>query len=405
MNRPKHRPGKGLRRFARLVRHELRSVFRDEGALLVLVAAPLIYATLYALAYGAEVVREVPIAVIDESRTPGSRQLVAAFDAGPNCRVAYMPTDMAEAEALFFSRRIYGIACIPADYERQLLAGRQAVVPLYLDGGYFLLYRQVFQELAATLLTTGALVELQRLLAEGSSVPVAEATVSPVAFEGRSLFNPSLGYAAFVMPAVLLLILQQTLLVGIGMVGGTLRERNRYGELLSQQEGRGLMLRIVAARGAAYLLLYVPTTLYLFAVHYRLFGLPMNGATGPVVLFLALYLTAAVAFGLALSTLFRTREAPLLWLLWCSIPLLMLSGISYPRESMPGWLYGLGQLVPSSHAIDGFVRLQSMGASPREVGEAIGWLAALTLFYGTTACLGLRRILRQTAATEERPTV
>lgn len=392
MERPTLRCG-GLRRFADLVRHELRTIFRDEGALLVLVAAPIIYATLYSVAYGAEVLREVPIAVIDESRTATSRRLVAAFDAGPNCRVAYMPTDMAEAEALFFDRRIYGIACIPSDYESQLLAGRQAVVPLYLDGGYFLMYRQVFQELAATLLTTGAMVELQRLLAEGAELPAAAATVTPVACRSTSLFNPSLGYAAFVMPAVLLLILQQTLLVGIGMVGGTWREHRRYGELLPPAGRRPSMLRIVAGRGTAYLLLYALTTLYLFDVHYRLFRLPMNGAAGPVVLFLVLFLVSAVAFGLALSTLFRTREEPLLWLLWCSIPLLMLSGISYPRESMPAWLYGLARLVPSSHAIDGFVRLRSMGASLGEVGEQVGWLAALTLFYGLLACIGLRRIL------------
>ncbi len=391
MKQTENRLRKALHRFADLVRHELRSALKDEGTLLVLVAAPLIYATLYSIAYGAEVLRNVPIGVIDESRTAASRALVAEFDAGPNCYVACEPTEMAEARALFFDRRIYGIAYIPADYEERLLGGRQAVVPLYLDASYFLVYRQVFQELAATLLTTGTVVGLQRLLAEGAELPVAEATARPVAYVGTSLFNPSLGYASFVMPAVLLLILQQTLLVGVGMVGGTWRERRRYRLLLPADGGRPNVAGITAARGTAYLLLYLPTTLYLFAVHYRLFHLPMNGATGPIVLFLGLYLAAAVAFALALSTLFRTREAPLVWLLWCSIPLLMLSGISFPRESMPAWLYGLGRLVPSSHAIDGFVRLQTMGASLGEVAEETAWLAAMTLVYGGAAMCGLRR--------------
>lgn len=396
MKPSENRLRKKLRRCADLVRNELRSVLKDEGTLLVLIAAPFIYATLYSIAYGAEVLRNVPIGVIDESRTASSRALVADFDAGPNCFVACEPTDMAEAKELFFDRRIYGIACIPADYEERLLGGRQAVVPLYLDAGYFLMYRQVFQELAATLLTTGTMVELQRLLAEGADLPAAEATARPVTYIGTALFNPSLGYASFVMPAVLLLILQQTMLVGIGMVGGTRCEHRRYRRLLPADGSRPNLAGITAARGAAYLLLYLPTTLYLFAVHYRLFRLPMNGATGPVVLFLALFLAAAVAFALALSTLFRTREAPLLWLLWCSIPLLMLSGISYPRESMPAWLYGLGQLVPSSHAIDGFVRLQTMGASLGEVAEQTAFLAAMILVYGAAACIGLgRRIDRE----------
>ena len=171
MKQTENRLRKALHRFADLVRHELRSALKDEGTLLVLVAAPLIYATLYSIAYGAEVLRNVPIGVIDESRTAASRALVAEFDAGPNCYVACEPTEMAEARALFFDRRIYGIAYIPADYEERLLGGRQAVVPLYLDASYFLVYRQVFQELAATLLTTGTVVGLQRLLAEGAELP------------------------------------------------------------------------------------------------------------------------------------------------------------------------------------------------------------------------------------------
>lgn len=387
-----------------LLRRELRTILSDEGTLLVLLAAPIIYATLYATAYGAEVLRNVPIGVIDESRTAASRRLVADIDAGPNCYVACMPTDMAEAERLFYERRIYGVACIPADYESALLAGRQAVVPLYLDASYFLMYRQVFQELAATLATTGAAVELQRLVAAGTQLPAAEATVQPVVYQSRTLFNPGLGYASFVLPAVLLLILQQTLLVGTGMIGGTWCERRLY-RMLRPAGRRPLPLpAIVLARGSAYLLLYGLTTLYLFAVHYRLFHLPMNGRTGPVVLFLGLYLLADIAFALALSTRFRFREESILWLLWSSIPLLMLSGISFPRESMPAWLYALGQLIPSSHAITGFVRLQSMGASLGEVSSELLWLLALALLYGAAACFGLRqRIGREERETQKEP--
>ena len=132
---------------ASVIRNEYKAVFTDGGVLLVMVLAIFIYSTLYASAYAPEVLRNVPIGVIDESQTPSSRELIRTFDAGPNTYVAYEPSGMEEAEELFFARKIYGVVYIPQDYEKQLLGGSSAAVSLYVDASYFLMYRQVFQEL------------------------------------------------------------------------------------------------------------------------------------------------------------------------------------------------------------------------------------------------------------------
>lgn len=107
-----------------VMRNEYRTIFTDAGVLLILVLAIFIYATLYSSAYGAQVLRNVPIGVVDECRTPTSRSLIDLFNAGPNTYVAYEPTDMEAARRLFFDRKIYGIVYIPSDYERHLLGGR-----------------------------------------------------------------------------------------------------------------------------------------------------------------------------------------------------------------------------------------------------------------------------------------
>ena len=119
-------------------------------------------------------------------------------------------------------------------------------------------------------------------------------------------------------------------------------------------------LPIVLGRGLVYALIYAVTCTYILGLHYRLFHFPMNGATGAVMLFMAAYLAACIAMGIAVSTLFRYRENSLLLLLWTSIPVLMLSGVSYPRQGIPDWLFNLGQLFPSSHGLDprGFRRNQ-----------------------------------------------
>ena len=376
-----------------VMRNEFHAVFSDEGALLILVFALIIYATAYSLAYGSQVLRDVPIGVIDESRTAASRSLIQTFNAGPNTYVAYNPTSMEEARELFYGRRIYGVVYIPESYERDLLGGSQANVAIYADASYFLMYRQVFQELVITIGKTGAMVEFQRLIAKGANIPQAQATVQPVIYEAHNLFNPYLGYATFVMPAIIMVIIQQTLLIGIGMVGGTWREFGLYHKLCPPGRRRMSTLPVVVGRALVYGGIYAVTSTYILALHYRLFHYPMNGATGTVVLFMLCYLAACIALGIALSTLFRYRENSLLLLLWTSIPLLMLSGVSYPREGIPDWLFTLGQIFPSSHGVAGFIRIQSMGASTGEVFGEIKMLVILTVVYGGLAAIGTHQVI------------
>lgn len=395
MNRFTRQLGSYWVQFRSVVRNEFRTIFADEGAMLILVFAILIYATVYSLAYGSQVLRNVPIGVVDESKTSASRALIETFNAGPNTYVAYEPASMAEADEMFFARKIYGIVYIPADYEKKLLGGQQANVAIYCDASYFLMYRQVFQELVTSIGKTGAMVEFQRLIAKGANIPQAQAVTQPVIYESHNLFNPYLGYGTFVMPAIIMVIIQQTMLIGIGMIGGTWREHQLYYKLCPNGRRRMSSLPIVLGRSLVYAVIYALTCTYILTLHYRIFGFPMNGRTGDIVLFMSLYIAAGIAMSIAVSTLFRYRENSLLLLLWTSIPVLMLSGISYPREGIPVWLYDLGKLLPSSHGVNGFVRLQTMGASLPEVFAEIKWLLILTVAYGGLACIGTHQAIRR----------
>ncbi|MEG0807560.1 MAG: ABC transporter permease [Alistipes sp.] len=393
MSRLSHQTSSYWRQLLSVMRNEFHTIFTDGGVMLILIFALFIYATAYSLAYGSQVLRDVPIGVIDQCRTPTSRSLIETFNAGPNTYVAYNPTDMEAAKQLFFDRKIYGVVYIPSDYEEKLLSGSQATVPIYVDASYFLMYRQIFQEVVTSIGNTGAMVEFQRLVAKGANIPQATATTQPVIYQSHNLFNPYLGYGSFVMPAIIIVIIQQTMLIGIGMVGGTWREFKLYHKLCPPNRRRMSTLPIVLGRALVYGLIYAVTTFYIFGLHYRLFHYPMNGATSTIVLFMAVYLAACIALSIAVSTLFRHREHSLLLLLWTSIPILMLSGVSFPREAIPDWLFTFGQLFPSSHGVDAFIRIQSMGASIDEVLPAIRMLCIQTVVYGGLACIGIHLVI------------
>ena len=374
---------------ASVIRNEFRSIFTDWGVMLVLLFAIFIYSTIYGLAYGNQVLRDVPIAVIDESKTASSRSLTQLFNAGPNTFVACEATDMEAAKKLFFDREVYGIVYIPEDFERLLLSGGQATVSVYCDASYFLMYRQVFQEIVSTLGYTGAAVEMQRLVAQGVNLPQAEAVVQPVIYQSHNLFNPYLGYGTFIMPAIIILIIQQTLLLGIGMIGGTWHEFNLYSRLVPAGEERLSTWAVLAGKAFTYILISAVVASYILTIHYHLYGYPMNGRPLTVIALMLPYILACILLGIALSTLFTRRENSLLLMLWTSLPILLLSGISYPWEAMPGWMVALGKIFPSSHAVRAFVRVQDMGASFEEILPEIRCLWRLVAVYGGLAFVAM----------------
>ena len=230
--------------------------------------------------------RNVPVAVVDNSHTAQSRQLVRALDATPNLRVAYKSSSLEEAKRLFHERKINGIIVIPSDYEKKIMRNERVNISIYADASYFLMYRQVFFDVMGSVLYSNSQIEWVRFVAKGAQPGQAAALSNPVQTTIENMYNPYGGYATFIMPAILIVIIQQTLLIGIGMVGGTWRERGLYKTLIPWGEKRLSVIPIVLGKSTAYLSIYCATLLYVMGFHYKVFGYPSNGAAGDVVLFL-----------------------------------------------------------------------------------------------------------------------
>jgi ABC-2 type transport system permease protein len=207
----------------------------------------------------------------------------------------------------------------------------------------------------------------------------------PVVLLVRPLFNPAEGYASYVVPAVLVLILQQTLLIGIGLLGGTAAEEPgaelRVGPTLARLLGRA----------SFHLALYSLHALVYFTVVFRLYGFPERGRTLDLALFALPFLLACIFLAFALSRLFPRRETAMQVLLFTSLPSVFLAGFAWPPEALPAWLRAASLLVPSTSGIAGFLRLSGMGAELRHVAFEWAVLWSLAAGYFAVAWRAERR--------------
>ena len=357
-----------------IIKEEWRAVWCDEGVSLIVVFALFIYSVSYSLGYGGEVLAEVPVAVVDGGQSAISRQLVQMFDASPKLHVTHNVASMNEAEQLLRERKVWGVLALSPYLERKILAEQQGRVAILGDASYFLAYREVVEGAVATIQQMNADIAERR---EGVYNP-------PIIYEQRNLFNPRLGYGIFVMPAIILLIVQQTALIGVGMVSATRRERDfRY--------NTDSPLVITLGRTIAYLAIYALTLGFMLTVHYWLFDYPMRGEWWRCVAVVVPYLLSVIFLAQMVGALFRRRESSIVWLLWLSIPFLLVSGVSLPPEAFPKWLYWLGRVVPSSSAVEAWIAVQTMGATLVDIAPKLTLLWTLVIVYGVGAVMINRR--------------
>ena len=364
---------------------ESRLVFLDAGVLIITVLAVVVYAFFYPLPYLNQVMKDVPVVVVDEDHSGLSRRLVRMADEHQALRVAAAAASTGEAETLVRNGTVAGALVIPRDFERQILLGRQARLSGHIDASYLLTYNTVLGALLETSGTLSAGVEVARLRAAGRNQDAAVRARRPVSLDLQPLFNATSGYATYVVPAVLVLILQQTLLIGVGMAGGARRERAAARPASAGGPGRPVLQ--VIGRAVPYLLLYAANAAYYFVFVPRYYGYYVPGSLGPVALLTLPFLLATTFLGLAVRACFTRRETAMQLILFSSLPLVFLSGFAWPVEALPAWISRAASLVPSTAAIPAYLRLTRMGAGLADVAHEAAVLWALVAMYFPAACL------------------
>ncbi len=369
-------------------KQEFKTTFRDQGVLIFFIIVPLAYPLLYGFIYNNEVAREVPAAVVDQSRSARSREYLRKVDATPDVKIISYCSDMEEAKALLRERKAYGIIFIPESFNRDLVAGKQTTVKLFCDMSGLLYYKNLL--LANTDVSLEMNKDIRMELAGGVTVREAEVAATPIKYENITLFNPTNGFAAFLIPAVLALLIQQTLLLGIGLSVGTAREKNRFKDLVPINRHYRGTLRIVLGKGLSYYLVYCIVSVYVLVIVPRIFSLNQIGHPATLLLFLLPYLAASIFFAMTASIAVRNRETCMLLFVFTSVPLLFISGISWPGSAMPAFWEYLSWVFPSTFGINGFVKINNMGATLSEIKTEYQALWLQTGIYFLTTCLVYR---------------
>lgn len=367
---------------------EVKNTFKDEGMLIFFILVPIGYPLLYSWIYNNEVVREVPVAIVDMSHSKSSRSFIQKFNASPDTRAAYYCNNLDDAKNLVGQQKVHGVLYFPSDFQKDIRRGGQGKVDVYCDMSLMLTYKAIYQTAQAIALDMNS--EMQKPNAGGITNRDDEINTEPLHVERIQMFNSTGGYGNALLPAVLILILQQTLLLGIGLSAGTARENNRYKDLVPISKHYNGIFRIVLGKSLCYFMIYCVMGAYITLCVPRFFHYTSLVHGADLLGLMIPYLLSCIFFGMTMSCIVRYRENVLLLVVFTSVPFLFMSGISWPQSNIPGIWKGISCLFPSTFGIRGFLKISSMGGTLQDMATEYKALWIQTICYFFTTCMVYR---------------
>jgi ABC-2 type transport system permease protein len=356
-------------RMMALIRKEFIQIARDPRTLYIVLAIPVIQ--LFLLGYTATTdVRNVPLAVFDESHSPAARDLLDAYRAADYFRLAYDVGSEAELRQLIDDGQARAGLIIPADFEAKVLAGQTADVAFVLDGSD--------PNVASTSLAAATLIgqehstelTVERLNAQGVSV----ATRQAIDVRARVWYNPDLVSAYFMIPALIGMILQ--LLTSLLTASAIVRERERgtIEQLIVTPIGSG---ELILAKIIPYALIGFFDTIEILVIGTLWFHVPIRGSLGLLLLLSALFLAGSLGVGLFVSTIAKTQQEAIMLVYFTMLPTVFLSGFMFPLAAMPRVLQWVSYVIPLRYylIIIRSILLKGVGA-----GALTGEIAALAIY-------------------------
>jgi ABC-2 type transport system permease protein len=392
-------PNMMIKNIFKIFKTELITIFKDPGTLLIMVGAIFLYSMFYLIPFSNHVLKHVPIGVVDMDNSNFSRELIRDINSDELVDIVSYPVDKEQAQKEYYKNKIQGYIVIAPNFEKDLLEGKNSNIGAFVDTAYIIIYKQIMTGINETVMNYSAKISVGRLVKAGVNKNVAMRIKQPFDYVQIPLFNPSGSYQNYIFPLILILVLQQTLLVGAGLLAGTRKElmirakKLGYKEVKFCEESNN-PAEIILGRGFAYTALYFCYAIFYFIFFPAVACFSMNYDFIALTLITLPYIFATALLGQSMVAIVTERETSLLLIIVISVPLIFMPGYIWPRETMPLWLKIFSDFIPSTNGIDALVRINQFGAGFSLVERQFFILVGLCVFYFTTAYFATKKLCK-----------
>ena len=371
-----------LRRLRALLAKEFIQMRRDRITFAMMLGVPLIQLILFGFAINNDP-KALPAALVTASHDQYSRAMISALELTGYYRFTHVTDSAAEAEALIQAGDVAFVVTIPSDFGARVVRGDAPQILVEADA-------TDPASSSGAISTLGTVAEQALLRAKGEEAQAAEAAAGRLEVVVHRRYNPE-GISQYnIVPGLLGVILQMTMVMMTSMA-------------LTRETERGTMENLLAmpATSTEVMLSKILTYLVVGAVHVgvvllaarTLFSVPFLGRLDVLMQAVFLFVLALVLLGYAISSFARTQMQAMQLTFFFFLPSLLLSGFMFPYRGMPGWAQTLGEIFPLTHFIRAIRAVMLKGADLPAIDREMAILALFVAIYAAVALVRFRRTL------------
>jgi len=351
------------RAFIALVKKEFRHILRDRWTMAILLGIPIIQIILFGFAISTEV-KNVRVAVFDPSNDVATQNLIKRFDANPYFSIVSYLKSPQQIDEVMSGSETDMVLVFPEQFRQQLLHSRKSEVQLLVDA--------TDPNIASAIVSYATSI----VAAYSPEVTPHSGAIPGITAQVKMLYNPQMNSAYHFVPGVmgLILILICAMMTSISIV----RERERGTmEVLLVSPMKPYL--VVMAKVIPYFVLSCVNLASILLLSVFVLQVPVAGSLIWLLLLSFIYILLALSLGLLISTLVTTQMAAMLASgMVLMYPVLLLSGMIFPIESMPGVLQAISHLIPARWYIVGVKKLMIEGLSGIYVWKEMAILLIMT---------------------------
>lgn len=370
-------------KYWKLLFAEIKILIQEPSILIAIIGGLVFYSFLYPQPYLNEVTTSIPVVVVDLDNSATSREFIRLANASAKVDITRIVHSEKEIENIIIKEEAMGVLTIPTNFEKKIIRGESPNVGMAANASYFLIYSGVMEALTGASAGLSAKFQIKNLLLNGTPLSFAGQRIQSIRYQGEALFNPVMGYASYIIPAAFILILHQTLFLGVGVHTIFLREKKDARELEIWKNSHPAS--ILFTRALVYIFLYLLGIFYYFGIIFSYYGISHLANPWVLIMLSMLLVWTTFCFAITTTKFIPFRENLMHIVLISSIPIIFSTGVMWPVEEIPKPIIWIMQLIPGTSGIETILKVNQMGASLQEVFSSLKILLMLSVLYTLTA--------------------
>lgn len=379
-----------MKEIFQIIKREAQNVSKDSSLYMILLLAPIVYAFMYGSIYLNKGEEKVKLALIDADGTAISRLLTDQLNSTPMIDIIPV-SDISEANEKLYNGEVEGYFYIQKDMEKYILSQKQVNVNLVLNASRFLPSSDLLSAVTKVCLTVGAGVRKTYFNKQGMNDDQSMKMTNPINMDYRPLYNSGMTYGAFLLPGLLAIILQQTLLIGVAASFASEREDKKLSNLY-QLSGRNIS-KLFVGKSFLYFIIFMIFGLFFATINFSVFGVEIRGNYLDLSLLMALFIATILVFGMLIGSFFKSKLFTFQVMVFSSYPIFLITGYSMPYQALPKLVQIFSDMLPTTPFLKAYLSIVQAGGSLADNLPSILHLTVLLLIFMVLCMLRFKFII------------